>query len=243
MTRMDTAARCGAWDEPAGALSHRQPLAGRHLHWAIADALVLLTLLVLLVSPAPLAPLSPSTAFAAGEDDSAQIAELTDRYASINDLSNSRNSDEAVIADTTVGVLTAVNRALNEMTVRFSGEAVGDVLEAEGGNKWVNLLGANGTSIGVLMSADDAALVENLGDYHTTGTTLEVEGRYSISCSDHEGALDVHADSVRVVDRGGRVAHLPDRTLFFGALGLCAAGFLLFVLFMALRRRSGRKSR
>ena len=185
----------------------------------------------------------PAAAYAENAEEEAQMTELTDRYASLNDLTTSRNSDEAVIVDTTVGVLTTVNRALNNMSVRFSGEAVGEVLNGGDGHKWVNVLGANGTSIGVYLSDEQAEIITGLGDYHAYGNTLEVEGTYTIACEEHQGALDVHADSIRVTDRGGEINHIPDRTMLIAALGLCAAGCAFTGLFVLLRRHSTKTKR
>lgn len=203
----------------------------RRSHLTCLHVVVLLALVCVTV----LAGASATSAIAAQESG---VPQLTDRYASINDLTTSKNSDERVIVDTNISVLTSANRALHELPVRFSGEAVGDVLAADEGHKWINVLGASGASIGVYMSDEQAALVANLGNYHTSGSTLEVEGTYSISCGQHQGELDVHATSVRVLDMGGRITHAVDPQRLLLALGLCAVGFALLSTFIVLRRRS-----
>jgi len=179
-----------------------------------------------------------SVSFAYAAPDESEIPQITDRYASINDLATSKNSDDRVIVDTSIGVLTSANRALHGLTVRFSGEVVGDVLAADSGYKWVNVSGTSGASIGVYLTDEDAALVTNLGDYHTSGTTIEVEGTYSISCEQHQGELDIHATSVRVLDIGGKITHAVNPQRLYIALALCVVGFALLSTFIYFRRRS-----
>ena len=128
--------------------------------------LVVAALLLLLSCAFPLA------CFAAADD--AAVPQITDRYASINDLTTSQSDDERVIIDTTVQVLTSANQALNGLPVRFTAEAIGDIIAADNGHKWVNVLGTSGASVGVYMTDKQAERVVNLGDYHTTGSTLEI---------------------------------------------------------------------
>lgn len=179
-------------------------------------------------------------AYAAGEA-TGDIPEITDRYAHIDNLSNSNNPDERVIIDTTTSVLTSVNRALNGLSVRFSGEAVGDVLAADEGHKWVNILGASGASIGVYMTDEQAKSIVNLGDYHTTGTTVEVEGTYTMACTEHQGELDVHATSIKVLDTGGSITRVANQQRFVIAIVLCVFGFAILGTFIFLRRKSEAK--
>lgn len=230
--------------EPHGRVTHAQAvlqpmpspapcMASRtaaHLAAALSLALAALALCCALM------PATGARALASQADSTAP--EITDRYESLDSLSAPSNPDERVIIDTDTSVLTSVNRALNGLAVRFSGEAVGDILAADAGHKWVNVLGASGTSIGVYITDEQAAQIANLGSYYATGTTIQVEGTYTMACADHQGELDVHATSIKVLDAGGKVTHAPDSQLLVSALGLCLAGFALLASFIALRRRN-----
>lgn len=169
------------------------------------------------------------------------IGTLSDRFSSLNNLGSASNSDEDVVVDTRVGVLTSANLALNNMQVRFSGEAVGDVLYADADHKWVNVLGASGTSIGVFMTNEQAAQIVNLGDYKTSGTMVEVRGTYCINCSDHQGELDVHASSVIVTDTGGAITHTPNTDWAVYGLFMSVIALAVLLTFIFLRRRNARK--
>lgn len=102
----------------------------------------------------------------------------------------------------------SANRALNGSEVSFTGEAVGDIVNADEGHKWVNIRGSSNSAISVYMPDDLAKLIQNVGDYHMTGTTLKITGTYHIACPEHEGELDVHASTAEVTDNGGPVTHM-----------------------------------
>lgn len=190
----------------------------------LAIALTVLVL-ALVVAPAALAV----------EKSQLDVGTLSNRYERLESIGEAVDGTENVVVTTRIGVLTAANRALDGATVSFSGEAVGDVMNADADHKWVNLLGSDGSCIGVLMDNDMASRVLNVGDYSTTGSTLQVRGIYSIDCGEHQGELDVHALDVRVLDAGGSVDHyVSDADVNIG-MQLCFVGFLLLAVFFALR--------
>ena len=174
-------------------------------------------------------------AFAAN-DETSSLSDITSRYAPLEELNSTTTSSDQAVTDVAVGVLTAVNRALNGATVSFSGEVIGDVINAGDGNVWVNIL-SSGASIGVLMSAEDAEGITYGASYSTTGTTLQITGVYSIACADHQGELDVHATEVTVLDDGGKITHTVQRNDVVMGLVLCLIGFALLLVFSIARRR------
>lgn len=86
--------------------------------------------------------------------------------------------------------------------VTFSGEAVGDVIRATTGGVWVNVL-SGGTAVGVWTTAEDAAVIATLGDHKHTGDTVRVTGTFNFACDLHAGDLDMHAESIELVESGG----------------------------------------
>lgn len=166
---------------------------------------------------------------------------LTNRYSLLEELNGDGDSGTDIVVDTNINALTSVNRALNGATVRFSGEAVGDILAADDDHVWVNMLGERGTSIGVYMTKAQAGGIHTLGDYHNSGTVLEVEGIYSISCEEHEGELDVHASTVLVTDNGGAITHGFSAERLFLAAVLCLVGLVLLGTYLLLHRHASRK--
>lgn len=162
------------------------------------------------------------------------IGSLSNRYEQLESIGQEADGTENVVVTTRIGVLTAANRALDGATVSFSGEVVGDVMNADEGHKWVNLLATDGSCIGVLVDDEMARRISNKGDYSTTGTTLQVRGIYSIDCKDHQGELDVHAIDARVLDPGGDIEHYVSEADVSFAMKLCAAGFLLLMAYFVL---------
>lgn len=171
------------------------------------------------------------------------LPDLSNRYELLQELAGKSTEGESIVVSTRVGVLTAVNRALNGAAVSFNAEAIGDILNADAKHKWVNVLGSDGAQIGVYMKKRDAKKIERLGSYKQKGTTLYIEGTYSIACSSHEGELDVHADRVKVKKEGKDLKHkVSKRHVVFGC-GMTAMSFALVWTFFKLRKaRARRKS-
>lgn len=204
-------------------------------HCAATTLLSVLCTLVLVLC------LLPATAHAITIDTSDDdIGTLADRFSTLDDLSNSKNSDDEVVVNTRIAVLASVNRALDKTEVRFTGEAVGEIIDADDEHKWVNVCDNGGNSIGVYMTDEQAEHVVNCGDYKTTGTVLDITGAYYIACDAHQGALDVHASQVSLVDAGGETTHEVDVGRLVAGVVLCAVALALVIVFVVLRARSGR---
>ena len=149
--------------------------------------------------------------------------------------------DEDDATFTTISRLASADERLDDTLVSFSGEAVGEPVNASlSGHKWVLLQSNAGStsSIEVLMTDEQVALIENFGSYQTRGSTLRVTGIYRIADPSQTGTLDVTAYSVRVVDAGGAVANPADMRRLWLGVGLSALGVGLFGLNVYLKRRS-----
>ena len=89
--------------------------------------------------------------------------------------------------------------------VVFTGEVIGDVLNA-GDHVWLNLSdGSN--AIGVWVEKALTGGIQNVGRYAQHGDTVEVRGIFHRACPDHGGDLDIHAQSVTVIQQGYPVSH------------------------------------
>ncbi len=234
-----------------GTFTNGEHAGGRQRHRARGEgrgALVLAGALALALALVPAqAALAVSSASGTGGstggangDAEADIGTLSNRYESLSNLGKANTDDSDVVVETRVGVLTRVNRALDGGVVRVQGEAVGDKLAAGDGGVWVNILGSSGTSVGVYMSAEQAECISRLGDYNNTGTVVRVTGVYSVACHEHQGELDLHAQSVEVVDAGGAIEHVVGLEHGIGAIAVCFVGACLLGLFCWLRFREGR---
>ena len=205
----------------------------------MAFALLSMCLVACALCPLP-AFAAPSQGTAAGAAE-LDIGSLSDRYDSLNKLENTLNEEQNVVIDTHIAVLVSVNRALDGSDVRFSGEVVGDVVNADEGYKWVNLMGTANNVIGVRLTDVQAARIQNVGGYHKSGTVLQVTGAYHVACPEHQGELEVHALSVEVLDNGGPATHMISTRWLVISVLLCVLSIMLLLIFILLRRRMERR--
>ncbi|MBN2847449.1 MAG: hypothetical protein JXP72_03245 [Coriobacteriia bacterium] len=127
------------------------------------------------------------------------------------------------VYDTTGPELASSRSGLDGAIVRFEGEVVSEPLFGGQGHVWVNVL-SEGTAIGVWMPGEMAAEIEVLGQYSHTGDIVRVTGRLSEACDEHGGDLDVHAESLELLERGQRREHTVERwKLGVGLVGLGVA--------------------
>ena len=137
------------------------------------------------------------------------------------------SSDSAI--ETDIPALVAVDSTLDGQQVTITGEAVGTAFSGDDADhRWVNIT-ADGSTIGVYMSAEDADSIANFGSYGVTGSTVTVTGTYHVACDEgHAGELDIHAQSVSIADEGG-TTNEPDPSFarWFGASVILAIGLLL----------------
>lgn len=138
-----------------------------------------------------------------------------------------------------VDVADVIARAedLNGSIVTIEGEAVGESLHAEVGHEWVNILDDD-TAVGVVMSAQDAALVKTYGEWDTRGDRIRVTGLFSAACPDHGGDLDIHAARISVITPGGPIDRPINGWKAIIAAGGAGVAALLYALYGRSRRRS-----
>jgi len=80
-------------------------------------------------------------------------------------------------------------------------------------------------------------LIDTYGCYNTTGTILRVKGTFYVACPTHEGIMDIHADSVTVVQHGEITHDTFDFYQFIPGIVLIAIGGLLAFLYRFLAER------
>ncbi|MDI6870565.1 MAG: DNA-binding protein [Bacillota bacterium] len=112
--------------------------------------------------------------------------------------------------------------------VVYRGEVVGDVMRR---GRWAVInLHDGSNALGVWLPARLAGEIELTGRYGVTGDTVEVRGSFHRACPVHGGDLDLHAESLTVVERGKR-ERLPfrrRRAALAGGLCLVALGLALW---------------
>jgi hypothetical protein len=122
-----------------------------------------------------------------------------------------------------------IDRELDGSTIVVEGEAVGDVLRTMGGGSWVNVLGDE-VGLGVWFSDDEMVeQIEYLGNFHQDGDMVQVTGVVNVTCPQHGGEFDLHAEELEILESGQPREQEPVYELaIVGAVGVVIGGALLF---------------
>ena len=157
-----------------------------------------------------------------------------------NEVNPSQLPDSSFIYDTSIEDLATADSYYDGQTVQVVGEVVGDKLNADASGTycWISLSSQSSDSvISVYMNSVAATGIDTYGSYGSTGTILQVRGTFNLSCEDHDGETDLHAEVVTVVSRGETTTEEFDFNDFLP--GACAVGFglLLMFVFFVLRER------
>ncbi len=108
-------------------------------------------------------------------------------------------------------------KELDGKEITYKGEAVTAILK-RGEHSWVNLNDGN-SAIGIWCKTADLKSVIFIGDYRTKGDILEARGTFNRACRSHSGEMDIHARSIKIVEKGHVVAeHLNERKIVLSAI-------------------------
>lgn len=119
--------------------------------------------------------------------------------------------------------------------IEVVGEAIGDKLARPDG-VWLTVL-ADGTALGVFITAGDAASIAALGSYAASGDRVRLQGVFHRACPEHGGDLDLHADRVAKLADGRLTPHAIIPAKVFWAAALCLSGAALAALWRLRERR------
>jgi len=122
--------------------------------------------------------------------------------------------------------------------VEFEGEAIRAVLP-RGDHAWVNLYDGTG-AIGVWVPLEATVEVRYAGTYKVRGDRVRVRGVFRRACPEHQGALDIHADTLAVVAAGGPVEESLDAGKVFALAVLLGVLSCLLIYNLLNRKRAPR---
>ncbi len=89
--------------------------------------------------------------------------------------------------------------------IEFVGEVVGDIMARED-FVWLNV--NDGTrAIGVWAKKDMVKDIKIAGDYNNAGDRIKVNGIFNRACREHGGDLDIHAESIYLIEKGHPIEH------------------------------------
>jgi len=121
------------------------------------------------------------------------------------------------------------SKELNGRKLNYRGELVTAILD-RGEYSWINLNdGFN--AIGVWCKSSLLGGVKFAGDYKNRGDTIEVNGILNRACSAHNGELDLHADTVKIVKEGHSFIRAIDPKRINSAAVLFAFTTLTVIIF------------
>ena len=144
--------------------------------------------------------------------------------------------DSSFIYETSIYDLQNSDTYYEGQTVQITGEAVGDIIDAEGeyGRKWItvnSLPDDQAASVQVILSDEQAELIDMLGRYEKTGSTVSVTGKFHLVCKQHQGLSDIHATSLVVLQQGSSHHKNFELGPFIPALAMVLAGLAFFWLY------------
>lgn len=156
-----------------------------------------------------------------------------------NQLNEKQLPDSSFIYDTSISDLDTADSYLDGQTVQITGEVVGDRIHAEldADHCWITLEATDGSYAEMAVFATMAAtsVIDTYGAYGKHGTTLQVRGTFNLSCSEHEGVTDLHADHVAMVSKGYVQGDQFDAWSFAPGGVLTVVGLALIVVFYRMR--------
>jgi aspartyl/asparaginyl-tRNA synthetase len=119
-------------------------------------------------------------------------------------------------------------------TVTVQGEAIGDVM-LRGKFAWVNLRDET-QGIGIFCPRQEAEEIKHTGGYKFRGDIISVTGRFSRSCPEHGGDIDIHTEKIRVVEQGTETLYAFEPNKIKGSIILVSLAFILAVIHLIIRR-------
>lgn len=164
--------------------------------------LAMTTCFFLLLSSCMISGCSPNS-----QDDSERI-ENNETTVDDNRVNPSQETDSSFLYDASISELKGTSSSIMDgQTVQIKGEAIGDAraCDFDDAHKWLTLQESKDDltyTITVYCSNNLVNSIDTFGSYGKRGTTLQVRGTFNISCKDHDGLTDIHAEFGTKVSNG-----------------------------------------
>lgn len=183
--------------------------------------------------------LSVSQAWAE-EEELPQATESVDTNGNVVNVN--QMPDSSFLYNTDISELSGAESFHDAQMVQVSGEVVGDRINDESDQNlcWIvlqSLKENDSSSVSVLMSHEQADLIDRYGNYQVNGTELQVRGTFYLTCPEHEGLSDLHAQEVTVVHAGSDREHTTNPAVLWAAFLAIGIGLLSLFTYRFLRER------
>jgi hypothetical protein len=94
-------------------------------------------------------------------------------------------------------------KKIDNTQITLKGEAIGECMK-RGKYSWVNISdGSN--AMGIWIKDEQAQSIKNFGKYGYKGDIVKINGTFNRACKEHGGDMDIHANSVNILEVGGSV--------------------------------------
>ena len=161
---------------------------------------------------------------------------------STNAVDPRQTPDNSFLYDTSIVELTHADSSYQGNIVQVTGEVIGDAIRAEEdpGKHWITLESleeGSANSISALIDDSYLGLIDTYGAYGRIGTTLQIRGVFHLTCTSHEGIMDIHADTVKLVSPGVTTSHAFNIDEFTPGIAFVVLGLVLVLLYRHLREK------
>ena len=186
--------------------------------------------------------LAPAKMAWADEGASSSDASSQQEVDPSNRINPRQTPDNSFLYDTSIDELVQADSSYQGNYVQVVGEVVGDSLVAEEdpGCHWITLESletGSSSSISVLIDDKYLGYIDAYGRYNQVGTKLQVRGTFYLTCPSHEGIMDIHAESVQLVENGIKEHEQFDIATFIPGIVLVAFGIALTFLYNHLHEK------
>ena len=187
--------------------------------------------------------MAPATWADDEEEGSETMSEMQSVETKGNTVNVNQMPDSSFLYNTDITELFDAESFHDTQMVQVTGEVVGDCIadETDANLCWITLQSLDeddSAVISVLMSREQAALIDGYGNYDVTGTELQVRGIYYLSCPEHQGLSDLHAQEVTVVANATERDHEGHPGVIWVAILAVGLGLLLLFVYRYMRERS-----
>ena len=150
--------------------------------------------------------------------------------------------DSTFLYDVDISELIKADTFNDGQTVQVKGEVVGDAINDESNESltWIALQDddeLNPQTISVLVSKQQAEVIDSYGHYGQQGSILQIRGTYHLACADHQGLSDIHAEEAQLVSEGRNIDILLNPVILTAAVISVFLGGVLFVMYSIRRER------
>lgn len=175
--------------------------------------------------------------------DEEELPEATESVDTNGNVVNvNQMPDSSFLYNTDISELSGAESFHDTQMVQVTGEVVGDRINDESDSNlcWITLQSLNendSSTVAVLMTHEQASLIDRYGNYQTNGTELQVRGVFYLTCPEHEGLSDLHAQEVTVVHAGSEREHATNPGVLWAAFLAIGLGLLSLFTYRFLRER------